>query len=83
MDEKQSVAPKFTDLAQLTHNNGVKLDAVVTLLGVIAESNDANVQCSNDILEEKKRNHKAWLWATTKRFYQSLVTIVLMVTALP
>ena len=49
--EKQNVAPKFTDLAQLTHNNGVKIDAVVSLLGAIADSND--VIC--DYKEQQKK----------------------------
>ena len=47
MTDKQSDAPKFSDLAQLTDNNGVKLDAVVSLLGALCDSND-------DIVNYKK-----------------------------
>ena len=47
MSNKEDTAPKFSDLAQLTYINGLKLDGVVSLLGAIADSND-------DIVKYKK-----------------------------
>ena len=75
MDEKQSVAPKFTDLAQLTHNQGIKLDAVVSILGAIADSND-------DIVKYKKEQKEGDIIFRRKSERLGRVTVTISLLAL-
>ena len=39
MNKEEDTAPKFSDLAQLTYQNGVKLDGAIEVLQRIAKSN--------------------------------------------
>lgn len=71
MDEldklKEVGAPK---LAKAKEEQNEKIDACIMLLGALCDSNDA-------ILEAKIAQHAAWIKATDKRFYASLIAIAL------
>ena len=53
MSKKEDTAPKFSDLAQLTYQNGVKLDGAIEVFKRIAESNDDIVKYKK---EQKERD---------------------------
>ena len=50
-------------------------------LGKLIELTVQNRGLTADILTVKERHHKDWMAATAKRFYVSLVTVVLMGSA--
>ena len=47
----------------------------------LLEVSRQNLQANKDILKAKKEIHKAWINATARRFYVSLITVVLMGSA--
>ena len=73
-DIKEAANP-YAQLAKETLEHSGKTDTVITLLGAICDVIDANLRVNEDILEEKKANHAAWLKATNRRFYISLVAV--------
>ena len=50
-------------------------------LGKIIEVSVEKRDITNEILAVKKKQHSDWMTATAKRFYVSLVTVVLMGSA--
>ena len=74
-DIKEAANP-YAQLAKETLEHSEKTDTVITLLGAICDVIDANLRVNEDILEEKKANHAAWIKATNRRFYISLVAVM-------
>ena len=71
MDDKEKIK------AMAAPNSG----RIATALEGLLEVSEKNLKVNEDILAEAKANHSAWLGATTKRFYVSLATVVLMSVA--
>ena len=74
-DIKEAANP-YTQLTKATNKHAAKTDTVITLLGAICDVIDENLLVNQDILEEKKANHAAWIKATNRRFYISLVAVM-------
>lgn len=75
-DKVKKAANPFIQLTKATNEHAAKTDTVITLLGAICDVIDANLLVNQDILKEKKENHAAWIKATNKRFYISLVAVM-------
>tara|TARA_R110000751_G_scaffold73408_1_gene148420 strand:+ start:5375 stop:5656 length:282 start_codon:yes stop_codon:yes gene_type:complete len=75
MNKEEDTAPKFSDLAQLTYRNGLKLDGVVSLLGAIADSND-------DIVKYKKEQKEGDIIFRRKSERLGRVTVTISLLAL-
>jgi len=76
LDDIKAAANPYTQLTKATNEHAEKTDTVITLLGAICNVIDANLLVNKDILEEKKANHSAWIKATNRRFYISLVAVL-------
>jgi len=76
IDDLKEAANPFNKLAKETLEHSEKTDTVITLLGSICDVIDANLLVNQDILEEKKANHAAWIKATNRRFYISLLAVL-------
>ena len=76
IDRVKEAANPFIQLTKATNKHAAKTDTVITLLSAICGVIDANLLVNQDILEEKKANHAAWIKATNRRFYISLVAVM-------
>ena len=76
LDDIKAAANPYAQLTKATNKHAAKTDTVITLLGLICDVIDANLLVNQDILEEKKRNHSAWIKATNRRFYISLSAVM-------
>ena len=75
LEEFKKSGDTYAQLAKETLEHSEKTDTVITLLGSICDVIDANLNVNKDILEEKKANHAAWIKASNRRFYISLVAV--------
>lgn len=82
IDRVKEAANPFIQLTKATNKHAAKTDTVITLLSAICDVIDANLLVNQDILEEKKANHAAWIKATNRRFYISLVAVMATVAVL-
>ena len=76
LDDIKAAANPYAQLTEATNKHAEKTDTVITLLVAIANGIDANLLVNEDILEEKKANHNAWIKATNRRFYISLAAVL-------
>ena len=76
IDKVKEAANPFIQLTKATNKHSAKTDTVITLLSAICDVIDANLLVNQDILEEKKANHAAWIKATNRRFYISLAAVM-------
>lgn len=74
LDElKKLGGPRLTEAKEGQND---KLDTLITLTGVACDLLEENLNVNQDILEEKKNNHSAWIKATNRRFYISLAAVM-------
>lgn len=76
LDDVKEAANPYAKLAEVMTEDNEKTDTVITLLVAICDVIDANLLVNQDILEEKKNNHTAWIKATNRRFYISLAAVM-------
>jgi hypothetical protein len=76
LDGVKRAANPFAKLTDITTEHSDKTDTVITLLGVLCDTVEENLNINADILDEKKANHSAWLKATNRRFYISLAAVM-------
>ena len=63
-------------LTKAKEDQNDKIETCIGLLSNMRDVLDSNLLVNLDILEEKKSNHSAWLKATNRRFYISLVAVL-------
>ena len=72
----RAAANPYTQLTKAINKHAAKTDTVITVLSAICGAIDDNLLVNQDILEEKKANHAAWIKATNRRFYISLAAVM-------
>ena len=66
------------DIDKLKKMAAPNSERIAVAVEALLEVGRDNLKVNEDILEAKKTNHAAWLSATARRFYVSLVTVLLM-----